>query len=351
MSFSQAYVERRTRKNTFLRQIDQIIDWTVIEKEINKVYKRGKSVDGRPSYPGLLLFKMQLLQVWYSLSDPGVEDFVNDSLGAMRFCGIQLEDEVPDHSTVSRFRKELTEKKAYDRLLRKINQQLKAKGIMLKEGKAMVDASLTDSPFKPKGKTQYEIAQDRKEDDREEQDEQKEEQQQKVIKKQQPGVDTEGRWVKKRGKLYYGYKKQIATDEQGMVEGVHTTTANQHDSRGLDQVLKKVPKAKKKEVFTDKGYKVPNNDTLLKKEEIKNRIQHKAYRNRPLTKWEITFNKLISKQRYVVERTFGGMSIWFDAGSTRYKGLVKVHGQHVMEAIAYNLKRSPALVVAKCAQY
>jgi len=32
-------------------------------------------------YPGLLLFKMQLLEVWYSLSDPGVEDFVNDSLG------------------------------------------------------------------------------------------------------------------------------------------------------------------------------------------------------------------------------------------------------------------------------
>ena len=63
MSFSQAYVERRTRKNTFLRQINQIIDWTVIEKEINKAYKRGKSVDGRPSYPGLLLFKMQLLQV------------------------------------------------------------------------------------------------------------------------------------------------------------------------------------------------------------------------------------------------------------------------------------------------
>ena len=36
MSFSQVYVERRTRKNTFMRQIDQIIDWTVIEKEIIK---------------------------------------------------------------------------------------------------------------------------------------------------------------------------------------------------------------------------------------------------------------------------------------------------------------------------
>ena len=70
MSFSQAYVERHTRKNTFLRQIDQIIDWKPIEKEINKVYKKGQSVDGRPSYSGLILFKMLLLETLYNLSDP-----------------------------------------------------------------------------------------------------------------------------------------------------------------------------------------------------------------------------------------------------------------------------------------
>jgi len=350
MSFSQVYVERRTRKNTFLRQINQIIDWTPIEKELNKVYKKGKSVDGRPSYSGLLLFKMQLLQIWYNLSDPGVEDYVNDSLGAMRFCGLQLEDTVPDHSTLSRFRSELVLKKAYDRLLKKINNQLKQKGIMLKEGKAKVDASLTDSPWKPKGKKEYEIATDRDEENRKEEDKQKEESQQKLIRKIKPGVDSEGRWVKKRGKLYYGYKRQISVDGDGLVEGVYTTTANEHDSRGLKSVLKKVPKKKKKEVLADKGYKVPKNDEYLKTEKIKNRIQHKAYRNRPLTKWEVRFNKLISKNRYKVERTFGGMSRWFGAGIARYKGLGKVHCQHVMEAIAHNLKRSPGLVVVKCVQ-
>ncbi len=350
MSFSLAYVERRTRKNTFLRQIDQIIDWSKIEKEINKVYKKGKSVDGRPSYSGLLLFKMQLLQIWYNMSDPGVEDFVNDSLGAMRFCGLQLEDSVPDHSTLSRFRSELVAKKAYDRLLRKMNDQLKSKGIMLKEGKAQVDASLTDSPWKPKGKKEYVIATDREEENRNEADQQKEQKHQKLIEKTKPGVDSEARWTKKRGKLYYGYKHQIATDDDGLVEAVHTTTANEHDSKGLKPVLKKVPTPKKKAALTDKGYKVPDNDDYLKEENIKNRIQHKAYRNRPLTTWQIQFNKLISKQRYKVERTFGGMSRWFGAGTARYKGLAKNHGQHVMEAIAHNLKRSPGLVMVKCVQ-
>ena len=109
-------------------------------------------------------------------------------------------------------------------------------------------------------------------------------------------------------------------------------------------------KAKKKEVLTDKGYKVAKNDEYLKKEKIKNRIQHKAYRNRPLTHWQIQFNKLISKQRYKVERTFGGMSRWFGAGIARYKGLEKTHCQHVMESIAHNLKRSPGLVMVRCVQ-
>jgi len=73
-------------------------------------------------------------------------------------------------------------------------------------------------------------------------------------------------------------------------------------------------KAKKKEVFTDKGYKVPKNDEYLEQEKIKNRIQHKAYRNRPLTYWQVQFKKLISKQRYKVEKTFGGMKRWFGSG-------------------------------------
>lgn len=350
MSFSQVYVERRTRKNTFLRQIDQIIDWKPIEKEIDKIYKKGQSVDGRPSYAGLLLFKMQLLQIWYNLSDPGVEDYINDSLGAMRFCGLQLEDSVPDHSTLSRFRSELVAKKSYDRLLKRINQQLKKKGVMLKEGKAKVDASLTDTPLKPKGKKQYEVATDRNEDNRGEADKKTEEEHQKLIEKKKPGVDSEARWVKKRGQLHYGYKKQIAVDEDGMVEAVHTTTANEHDSKGLETVLEKVPKAKKKEVMTDKGYKVPGNDAYLSREKIKNRIQHKAYRNRPLTYWQTQFNKLISKHRYKVERTLGGMKRWFGAGIARYKGMEKTHGQHVMESIAYNLKRSPGLVRVRCVQ-
>ena len=330
MSWAGNYVENRTRKNTFFRQVNKIIDWNAISKEIDKIYKKGQSVDGRPSYRGIVLFKMMLLQTWYHLSDPQAEEMVNDSLSSMRFCELELEDDVPDHSTLNRFRKELVEKKVLDRLLRKINNQLKERGVMITEGSAKIDASITDSQLYPKGKTEYEIASDRHEDERDDIDQQKEEETQSVIRKTKPGVDSEARWLKKGGKLHYGYKKHIAVDDDGLVEAVHTTTVSEHESQGLKSVLEKVPVEKRQEVFADKGYKVPDNDLLLKKARVKNRIQHKAYRNRPLSKWEKHFNKLISKQRWVVERTFGGMIRWFGAGLARYKGMEKVHAQHRM---------------------
>ncbi len=334
----------------FFRQIDQIFDWKQLEKDIDKVFKKGQSVGGRPSYRGKVLFKMMLLQTWYNLSDPQVEKMVNDSLSAMRVCQLDLEDDVPDHSTLSRFRKELVDKKAYDRLLIKINNQLKSKGLILKQGSTRVNASITDSPFSPKGKTEFEIASDRKEYERDDQDKLKEKEHHTSLKKTKPGVDSEARWLKKSGKLRYGYKKHIAVDEDGMVEAVYTTTANEHDSRGLGKLADKVIKSKKTAILADKGYKVPTNDDYLKNNKIKNRIQHKAYRNRPLGKWAIEFNKLISSIRWVVERTIGSMSRWFGAGRARYEGLVKTHAQHVMETIAHNLKRSPGLVLVKCVQ-
>jgi transposase, IS5 family len=51
-------------------------------------------------------------QTWYDLSDMGVEDMVNDTSSANSFCGLRVEDTVPDHSTLSRFRSELYERSA-----------------------------------------------------------------------------------------------------------------------------------------------------------------------------------------------------------------------------------------------
>lgn len=341
MSFSEYDIARKAKRNSFYKAVNSTIDWAPIEKDINRVYKKGRSATGRNSYPGLLLFKMLLIQVWYGLSDEATEDMLNDSISAMHFCGLTLEDDVPDHSTLSRFRSELIQKKGLDRILRKFNSQLEKKGLKLKKGAARVDASITESDRRPKGKKEWEITAttDREEDnEKDKQDEQDVKMQ--LVEKEQPGADKEARWTKKAGKLLFGYKRHILTDEDGLIESVITTPANVHDNQALEDLIMKTGKNKYANgLFADKGYSGWYYEEMLAHYGIKNRIQKKGAKNRPLTKWEKRFNRLISKQRYVVERTFGSMKRWFKSGKTRYMGLAKTHGQHVLEAIAHNLYR------------
>ncbi|XOD66693.1 MAG: hypothetical protein ACMUEL_01205 [Flavobacteriales bacterium Tduv] len=42
-----------------------------------------------------------------------------------------------------------------------------------------------------------------------------------VKKETQSGVETQGKWLKKSGKLYYGYKKNIGVDKNGILLAVH----------------------------------------------------------------------------------------------------------------------------------
>ena len=94
----------------------------------------------------------------------------------------------------------MTKQDAYEKIFEQINEQLKAKGLIVKTG-ALVDASVTESPRKPKGKTTYAIADDQKEDQRHEADIREEQQQRQLIKTTQPGVDTEAAWLKKAGRF------------------------------------------------------------------------------------------------------------------------------------------------------
>jgi len=353
MGFAGQHVNKHIRKNKFFERINKLIDWSELEKEIKKVYKRGCSVDGRQAYSGLLLFKMLLIGIWYNLSDERVEESVNDSLSMMNFCGLDVDDNVPDHSVMSRFRSELTEKKAFDRLLKKINRQLSSHKVIVKNGIGIVDATITNTPRCPKGSTGYEVAEDRNEEAREGEDKDKEELQMQVVKITQPGVDNEARYLKKGKHLNFGFKKHVLVDENGLQLSVHTTTANEHDSKGLRPCLENQDEELAvMSCYTDKGYQVPDNvillETAIKNRKVKNRIQQKGYRNKPLSYWQKRYNKIISKTRWVVERTFGGMRQWFKSGVARYVGLAKTHTQHLLEAIAYNLYRAPGIIMSNC---
>ena len=346
LSFSAISVSKRKIKSEFFDQMNELLDWSTIDKEIRKHYNKGFSVAGRPSYSGLLLFKMTLLQTWYGLSDYEVEEKVNDSLSFMKFVGLTLEDDVPDNSVLSRFRTEMTQKNAYEKLMGHINDQLEKKGILLKKG-AIIDASITDSPRKPRGKKEYEVVEDRKEvSDATGTGQQPATVDTVLVVTTQSHVDTEGAWIKKAGKLRFGYKKHIATDDQGLIRAVITTPANESDIVHLEDVVTKACVEKGSRVRADKGYSSESNRNYLKNNGLKDGIMYKAVRNKPLTGHQVKFNKIVSQTRFKVERTFGGISRWFKTGIARYVGKDKTHTQHLMEAMAYNLYRSPGIVVS-----
>ena len=58
----------------------------------------------------------------------------------------------------------IVEADLYDTLLAEFNRQLEAKGIIIKRG-AIVDASITNTPRRPRGGKSYEVVEDRKEDE------------------------------------------------------------------------------------------------------------------------------------------------------------------------------------------
>ena len=113
----------------------------------------------------------------------------------------------------------------------------------------------------------------------------------------------------------------------------------------MTDIIEKAGIEKGSRVLADKGYSSKGNRSFLTEHTLKYAIMHKAVKNKPITNHQQKFNKLVSKTRFKIERTFGSMVRWFKAGVARYIGKAKTHPQHLMEAIAYNLYRSPGIVV------
>ena len=74
----------RKHKDCFLDEIDRLIDWKPLEKVLRNKLKRVANAVGNPAYPPLLMFKILLLQRWYSLSDMAVEEALCDRLSFVR---------------------------------------------------------------------------------------------------------------------------------------------------------------------------------------------------------------------------------------------------------------------------
>jgi hypothetical protein len=91
---------KRTRRDEFLAQMDQVVPWTKLCALIEQVYPKGEGA-GRPTVGSERMLRIYFLQQWFNLSDPAVEESLYDSVSMRQFVGIDLGREAaPDETTV-----------------------------------------------------------------------------------------------------------------------------------------------------------------------------------------------------------------------------------------------------------
>ena len=66
-------------------------------------------------------------------------------------------------------------------------------------------------------------------------------------------------------------------------------------------------KIKKQDLYADSNYTGEEQDKIIEKYKMKNKVHEKGYRNRPLTDEQKTSNTTTSKIRAKVEHVFGFM--------------------------------------------
>jgi len=344
VSFADFAVARTRKQTTFLDGVADIIDWRRIEKILKRgLGKTSEITAGTKSYPVVQMFKVLLLQQWYGLSDQETESAMLDRISFNRFVGFSLEESVPDHTTICRFRNALIEKKLLQALLDEINGQMEKQGKLVKNGVA-VDASIISSSARPRKQVDVEtVVCDREEAESPVQ----------TTVSVSYSHDTDAAWTKRGKEFHYGYKGHAAVDvDSGLILMALATPANHSDTGELEVLVKGSHLPAKSRVYADKGYTSAGNSEILKQYNCKDGIMNRAYRNRPLTALERKRNKLISKKRFIVERVFGTLKQHYGMVRASYLGTAKVQGELLLSSLAYNLKRALFLLVPqeKCAQ-
>jgi len=71
------------------------------------MYSNNTSNGGASNWPVVMMIKCMMLQKWFNLSDPMLEEMLLDRLSFRRFIGLGIEDNTPDETTFVVFRKRL----------------------------------------------------------------------------------------------------------------------------------------------------------------------------------------------------------------------------------------------------
>ena len=278
-----------------------------------------------------MMFKIMILQRYYGLGATQIEYQIIDRLSFKKFLGLESGDKVPDEKTVWLFREKMTTSGLVEDIFTQFNDYLEEKGFIVNEGK-MIDASFTVAP--------------RQRNTREENKKIKEGQgdelwNDKPNKKKHKDIDA--RWTKKNGETFYGYKNHTKVDTKSkFIDKYKVTDASIHDSQALEDLLDE--KDKGQDLHADSAYTGEEQEKVVDKYELKNKVHEKGYRNKPLTDQQKENNKEKSKTRARVEHVFGFMEQSMNGLTLKSVGIKRAAGIIGLINLTYNLFRYEQVV-------
>ena len=192
---------RQSRRAEFLSQIDVVVPWPELVALIDPHYPdTGK---GRPPVGVERMLRIYLLQQWFNLSDPAVEDALYESPSMRGFVGVDLGCEpAPDETTVCKFRHLLERHELGKRIFAAVNGHLVRHGLKIGTG-TIADATILHAPSSTRNKSGER--------------------------------DPEMHQVRKGKQWYFGMKAHVGVDSDTKL--IHSIAVNVADCRMLPALL------------------------------------------------------------------------------------------------------------------
>ena len=235
------------------------------------------------------MLRIHCVQLFYNLSDPGMEDMLYEVESVRRFVGLRLSGPLPDETTILNFRHLLEEHELGRSLFEEVNRHLESQGLRLREG-TIVDASLIEAPSSTKNRA--------------------------------GGRDPEMRQTKKGNEWHFGMKVHIGADaETGVVHSVTTTPANVHDVTEAHRLLH----GGEKRVWCDAGYQGVGKRVENRELGVEWQVAMRPGRRRQLEpgSYEALEERRKTSIRAKVEHPFLYVKRHFGYAKVRYRGLAK----------------------------
>ena len=289
---------KKTRREVFLEEMEVVVPWKALLKLIEPHYPVAGR--GRRPYPLAAMLRVHLMQNWFALSDPAMEEALYEIASLRSFARLSLNEPIPDETTILNFRHLLEENDLAEDILTAVNGHLARKGLLLKKG-SIVDATIIAAPSSTKNANGER--------------------------------DPEMHQTKKGEQWYFGMKAHIGVDaDSGLVHTVTTTPANESDVEQVADLLH----GKEEHVWGDSGYR--GAPTRVDREDLQ---WHIAARPSDIAKMpEGTAKTRVRKQehrkasiRAKVEHPFRVIKRQFGLVKVRFRGLAK-NTAHVITLFA-----------------